>query len=379
MNRYLSTRPLLAGIFASLLLAGCGKPEQRAVDTIKAPFDVANASYTGLSGVPQSVTLRDGKWAGEAAVEGGNSIPAAYLSSHLTTSGDIDGDGSPETVAVVVTTTGGSGSFFNLVVFAAADAGHEQVAIRFLGDRPRIRTLEIDEGILRMVSIEHDEDDAMCCPTQRIDREFILAGKQLEVAAERLSGPLERTWGYLVWSHEARTFKTCDNEREGWVIDFMKRQSLAELYEEFATEPYAPVFVDLEGRWIDAPAAGFATDFDKAFEVTDVFRVEREGFGCELDIDGLVLRGFGNEPGWRLDVRKDGATLSSLTLESAVEFEGDGRLSNQQFEFENAEFRMGVAFLKIPCRDSMSGSYFSHQVQVRFGDRVFTGCGIPGR
>ena len=159
----------------------------------------------------------------------------------------------------------------------------------------------------------------------------------------------------------------------------MKQISLAELYEEFATEPYSPVFVDLEGRWINAPNAGFAADFDRALEITDVFRVEGEGFGCDLDVDGLVLRGFGNEPGWRLDVREDGATLSSLTLDDNVEFSGEGRLSNQQFEFENADFRMGVAFLKIPCRDSMSGNYFSHQVQVRFGDRVFNGCGIPGR
>lgn len=379
MNPRLSSRPLVTAVFALLALAGCAKPESEGNDAGAAPVDVANATYTGLAGIPETVTLTDGKWEGEPPAEGSSSLPAAYLSKQLTTRGDMNGDGKPETAAIVVTTSGGSGSFFNLIVFSEIDSRLVQLASRFLGDRLRIRSLEIVEGALRMVSIEHGEDEAMCCPTQRVDRVFALAGSGLELASETLSGPLERAWGYLVWGHEARTFQTCDESRQGWAIDAVKQQSLAELYEEFATEPYAPVFVDLEGRWIKPPDAGFPADFDRAFEITDVFRVEREGFGCDLDVDGLILRGFGNEPGWLLDVRKDGATLSSLTLENSVEFEGDGRLSNQQFEFENAEFRMGVAFLKIPCRDSMSGNYFSHQVQVRFGDRVFNGCGIPGR
>lgn len=375
-----SSRPLVAAVLASLALTGCNEPEPQAVDAMTtAPVDVANATYSGLAGIPESVSLSQGKWEGEPVVEGGNSFPAAYLSKQLTTYGDMNGDGSLETAAIIVTTSGGTGSFFNLVVFSEIDSGLEQVANRFLGDRLRIRSLEIVDGSLRMVSIEHGTDDAMCCPTQRIDREFTLAGSGLELASETLSGPLERAWGYLTWGHESRSFKTCSGDREGWVIDEVSRQSIADLYEEFATEPYAPVFFDVEGRWVDTPDAALAEDFAAAFEITDIFRVEREGFGCELDVDGLVLRGFGNEPGWRLDVREDGATLSSLTLENKVEFQGDGRLSNQQFEFENAEFRMSVTFLKIPCRDSMSGNFFSHQVQVRFGDRVFTGCGIPGR
>ena len=379
MKPHLSTRPPLAATFASLVMAGCSGPDTPALETAATPADVANASYTGLAGIPDAVVLTDGKWQGEPAVEGASSVPAAYLSEHLTTSGDLDGDGRPETVAVVVTTSGGSGSYFNLVVFTDMGTGLEQVALRELGDRPRIRSLDISDGKLAMVSIEHGENEALCCPTQRVDREFTLAGSALDVTSERLAGPLERHWGYLTWGHENRSFRSCTGDREGWVIDELAQESLADLHAEFASEPYAPVFFDIEGRWVDTPDAAFAEDFSEALEITDVFRVEREGFGCDLDVDGLLLRGFGNEPGWRLDVREDGATLSSMTLESSVEFEGDGRLSQQQFEFTNADYRMGIAFLKIPCRDSMSGTYFSHQVQVRFGDREFKGCGIPGR
>ena len=379
MKPHLSTRPPLAATVASLLMAGCSGPDTPPVETAATPADVANASYAGLAGVPDTVTLTDGKWQGEPAVEGASSVPAAYLSEHLTTSGDLNGDGRPETVAVVVTTSGGSGSFFNLVVFSDTGRGLEQVALRRLGDRPRIRSLQINDGKLAMISIEHGENEPLCCPTQRVDREFTLADSALDVTSEHLAGPLERHWGYLTWGHETRSFRTCGSDREAWAIDAVARESLGDLHTEFASEPYAPVFFDIEGRWVDTPDAAFAEDFPEALEITDVFRVEREGFGCDLDVDGLLLRGFGNEPGWRLDVREDGATLSSMTLESSVEFEGDGRLSQQQFEFTNADYRMGIAFLKIPCRDSMSGTYFSHQVQVRFGDREFKGCGIPGR
>ncbi len=378
-----STRSLVALVVATacFLVAGCAREDapRPAADQAAAGVGVESATFYDLEGMPAEVTLADGKWEGEPFQENASSFPAAYLSKHLTATGDLDGDGIAETVAVVVTTSGGTGSFFTLTLLRQRDGALEHFASYFLGDRVRIRSLTVREGGIEMVSVEAGENDPLCCPTQRVDRRFVLEGDEIMLASEDLSGPLERAWGYLVWGHENRSFRTCDAASEGWVVDEMKRVSLASLYEEFATEPYEPVFVDVEGRWFDGPDEGFGADFEKAFEVTDVFRVEREGFGCRLDIDGLLLRGFGNEPGWRLDVRADGASLSSMTLEETVEFTGDGQLSNQQFEFRNADYVMGVTFLKIPCRDTMSGSYFSHQVEIRFGDLTFKGCGIPGR
>ncbi|MEE4161444.1 MAG: hypothetical protein V2I25_02990, partial [Woeseiaceae bacterium] len=248
-----------------------------------------------------------------------------------------------------------------------------------LGDRIRIRSLDIRDGGIDMISIEAGEDDPLCCPTRRVARRLLLRDDSIVVERETRSGPIERLFGFMTWGHENRSFKTCSGDREGWVVDTMKDVSIADLYEEFATGPYAPVFMDIEGRWFEASNEGFQAEFDDAVEITAVHRVEREGFGCSLDVEGLLFRAFGNEPGWRLDVRPDGATLTSMNLEERVEFSGDGRLSNQQFEFENDEYRMSVTYLEIPCRDSMSGSYFSHRVEMRVGDQRYLGCAVPGR
>ena len=197
MNPYLSTHSLAAAILASLVLTGCSVERAPVTD---AAVDVANATYEGLAGVPGTLTLKDGKWAGEPEVEGAASIPAAYLSEHLTTQGDMNGDGRPETATVVVTTSGGSGSFFNLVIFSDAESGLEQLAMRFLGDRLRIRSLEIIDGMLQMVSIEHGEDEPMCCPTQRVDREFALSGEKIDLVSESAPG--------VTWSGGMRTARS---------------------------------------------------------------------------------------------------------------------------------------------------------------------------
>lgn len=383
MAAKLSTRRILHAVVIGLSLAaaGCGPATDPAGGETAAdsPPRLEDASIHGLAGFPDPVTLTDGKWEGEPFVEGGTSFPAVYLSTHLVSRGDLDGDGSDETAAVIVTTTGGSGSFFYLVLLREAGGELIHFATRLLGDRVRARSLEIRDGGIDLVSIEAGESDPACCPTRRVERRFALDGDTIVVERENRSGPVERLFGFLTWGHESRSFRSCSGDREGWAIDVMKNVALDELYDEFASEPYAPVFMDIEGRWFEAPDTGFAADYEEAIEITAVHRVEREGFGCKLDVDGLIFRAFGNEPGWRLDVRPDGATLSSQTLEEAVAFEGDGRLSNQQFEFENDAWRMSVAYLEIPCRDTMSGTYFSHQAEVRIGDRRYLGCAVPGR
>jgi len=364
----------------ALVAAGCGRSEAPPAPQAAANAPGAeNASFRGLEGFPDPVRLEDGAWEGEPYVDGGSTFPAVYLSKHLTARGDLDEDGRDEIAAVLVTTTGGTASLFHLVLLRETDAGLEHFATRLLGDRIRIRSLEIRDGGIDMISIEAGEDDPLCCPTRRVARRFVLRDGGIVVEREARSGPIERLFGFMTWGHENRSFRTCSGDREGWVVDAMKDVSIADLYEEFATGPYAPVFMDVEGRWFEASGEGLQAEFDDAIEITAVHRVEREGFGCSLDVESLVFRAFGNEPGWRLDVRPDGATLTSMNLEERVEFSGDGRLSNQQYEFENDEYRMSVTYLEIPCRDSMSGSYFSHQVEMRIGDQRYPGCAVPGR
>ncbi len=383
MAHTLSSRPArgLAAAALLMLLAACQPAEEEPV--APGSGDLAalleTASFSGIEGFPDSVTLAEGKWEGKPYVEGGNTFPGIYLARPSTTIGDLDGDGQAEVVTVLVSDTGGSGSFYHLVALRQSDdGGLEHFATYFLGDRLKIPSLTIEDGGIESVMLVPDEDDALCCPTQRVDLRYELDGDAITLESEHRSGPLERIYGYLVWGHENRSFKSCSGDREGWAIDSIQRHSLSDLYAGLATEPYEPIFVDIEGRWLGFQSGGFGEQFDDSIEITDVYRVEREGWGCDLDVDNVIFRATGNEPMWRLDVTSDRAELSALQQSETIVWEGDGQLSNQQFEFENDEYRIGITYLKIPCRDSMSGSFRSHQAEYRIGGRIVKGCAVPG-
>ena len=367
-----------------LVLAGCQPAEEPA--PAAEPGDnpgrlagmLETASFTGLEGLPDVVTLTDGQWEGEPYVEGGNTNPAVYLNRTATSVGDLDGDGDDEVVTVLVAKTGGSGSFYYLVALRETGGGLEHFATYFLGDRPSIELLEIADSGVDTVMLVAGEGDALCCPTRRVERRFELDGEAIVLASEHFAEALERIFGYLVWGHEIHSFTNCSGDREGWVIDSVDEHSLKDLYAEFATGPYEPVFVDVEARWLGQQSGGFGEQFDDTIEITGVYRVEREGWGCRLDVDDAIFVASGNEPSWRLELRPDGATLSSINLPAPLAWEGDGALGEQQWEFDGKQ-RLAVAFREGPCRDTMSGSLFSHAAEVRLDEEVLKGCAVPGR
>lgn len=360
------------GLLAALLgLAACGADAPEPAAT--AAIDPASASYTGLDGFAGTVTLTDGKF------EGGANGISAYLSRHLVGRGDLDGDGTAEAAAVVVSSAGGSGAVLHLTVLSNVDGDVANVATLRLRERVIVRELEIRDGAIRLSAIEHSPDDPACCPSQRLDRWFTLADGSLEQTREAAAEPLGRAMGFISWDDAAANFTSCDTSRTGAVLDGIRRQSVRELYDELAAAAGEPVFFDIEGRWIDTAAAGLDFAGDRTLEITEVYRVEREGFGCDLPLDGPMFLGFGSEPAWRLEVRNDGAVLTSADRSENVVFEGDGQLAERQFEFENDQYLLRLSYLELPCRNPMSGSYFSHTVEFTIGGGRFTGCAVPGR
>ncbi len=373
---------LLQGMLAAFslsLLSACQPPADPVPEEERLVALVETATFYGFEDFPDPVTLVAGKWEGEPFVEGGNVFPGIYLARPVTTTGDLDGDGKPEVVTVLVSDTGGSGSFYHLVLLRQGKGGSlEHFATYSLGDRIRIPSLAITDGGIDMVMLKPAAGEPVCCPTQRVDRRFEIQGDSIELASELMADPLMRTSGYLIWGHENHSFKSCSGDREGWAIDSIRQQSLADLYAEFASEPYEPVFVDIEARWLGQQSGGFGEQFDDSIEITDVYRAEREGWGCDLDVDDVIFLGIGHEPSWRLEVRPDGARLTAPDAAAPMVWQGDGQLSNQQFEFETEGVTISISYLKIPCRDSMSGSFFSHQAEFRIGQSGSKGCAVPG-
>lgn len=145
--------------------------------------DIRNSTIVGLFEDP--VTLRDGRWEGEPYVAGGTSRPTAGVIDDLTVVGDLDSDGTEETVAFLWSATGGSGTRNYIAVFTNSGTGVSNRAIALIGDRVKVREVRIVEDRIEVDVVEHGPGDAMCCPSVETTRVWHYDGRNLREAPRR--------------------------------------------------------------------------------------------------------------------------------------------------------------------------------------------------
>lgn len=154
--------------------------------------EIGRARVHGIPGLPDSVTLVDGRWEGEPVAPGGASRPALQLARGLHLVGDLDGDGNLETVVVLSQSTGGTGEVEYLAVMARRGDTVFNRADALLGDRVQIRDARIEDGRIVLGVIQAGPNDAMCCPGEWAVRAWRLTDGKLEevpggVGSRRLS------------------------------------------------------------------------------------------------------------------------------------------------------------------------------------------------
>lgn len=186
--------------------------------------------------------------------------------------------------------------------------------------------------------------------------------------------------GHLVWGHESRSFKGCDGEREGWVIN-ESGDELVRVYEELTSVPYQEIFVEVRGEWGESPENGFGAEYPETLRITELMRAEGEGFGCNLDLNGVLFVANGNEPFWRLHIRANGLSMWSMDSPGETGFsapelsESEGHIS---FKANGAESSIHVVLVKQRCVDTMSGARYQFEATVELEDERFSGCAIEG-
>jgi heat shock protein HslJ len=171
-------RRTAAAFLCSASLAAAGDTSEPRGDAPTLP-EVENATYSGLEEPKGPVTLKDGRWEGAPLVPGGASRPTVTLGRDFRVVGDLDGDGAAEAVVVLAASSGGSGTFDYLAVVKRAANGLENVATAPLGNRVRIRSARIEDGKLIASVVRAGPGDAMCCPGELADLEWIFAGGKL--------------------------------------------------------------------------------------------------------------------------------------------------------------------------------------------------------
>jgi hypothetical protein len=114
------------------------------------------------------VPLAGGQWKDPA--DGGSSF--SLLPIHAL--GDLDGDGVPDAIGIIVEATPGTGSFSYMFALLARDGGVVQAGPpEWLGDRSVIERVTIDrKGIVTVRYRTHKDGDRECCPTLRIDDRY---------------------------------------------------------------------------------------------------------------------------------------------------------------------------------------------------------------
>ena len=373
-SRYIPFSVVLAAMY------GCaGGDAGPAPESAALTFDrLQAATFTGVLDEP--VTLADGLYEGEPYTPGSASRPIVRLVPGLIALGDVTGDGSDEAVAVLAHNSGGSGVFPFLAVVEDADGHPGHIATIALGDRVKVTGLRIDDGIVFADLVEHGPDDPMCCPSQKVRREWRLDnGEPVELGTS--SGTQGgRYSGHFVWGHETRSFTLCGESRAGWVINESGDELIA-VYEELTHAPYQPMFVELRGEWVAAPEDGFGADFDEALRVTEFIRAENEGFGCRLDLRDVLFAATGNEPSWRLQVREDGITLRTPAMPANRVFPAAKKESLPPlvvFESADADGTIKLSLQRRRCVDTMSGARYAWAATAEVDGRRMQGCAAEG-
>jgi hypothetical protein len=172
MKQLIETVAILIGI--ALLLVGCGSTDPTATEAF-ALETLQNGEYQTQWTPEGVVQLEDGEYRAPAAPGSASEIVVA-LSEHVAT-GELNGE--PAAAAILRSSGGGSGTFYELHVMVERDGQSHDVAWTQLGDRVEINSLAIakDEIVVDMVT--QGPDDPMCCPTQQVVQTYALEGESL--------------------------------------------------------------------------------------------------------------------------------------------------------------------------------------------------------
>jgi heat shock protein HslJ len=185
----------LAGLIL-LGLVACSKtpPPQSAAAVPQGPppaptlEQVRSATVSGV--LEQPVTLVDGAYEGPPVEAGAASRPTLTLWTPSVIFSDVDGAPGNEAVAMLSTSSGGSGEFVHVAVFAVQDGKAVSLATAPVGDRVKLHRLWVEHGQVHMDVFEAGPDDPACCPTQLSRKTFALEGGVLQQKSSDVVGAL---------------------------------------------------------------------------------------------------------------------------------------------------------------------------------------------
>ena len=109
----------------------------------------------------------------------------------IITAGDLNGDGIEDVAVVLAASGGGSGTFYSLAAIVDEGETPTLAATATLGDRIRLESLTVAEGVITVQMVTHGEGDGMCCPTLRVAQRYQLTEDGLELLSQEEKGSVD--------------------------------------------------------------------------------------------------------------------------------------------------------------------------------------------
>ena len=101
-------------------------------------------------------------------------------------SGDLNGDSLADAVVILAVNSGGSGTFFYLVVLLNNHGAPVQTASTWIGDRQAVKNLQIKDGQIVLDFLTQGPNDALCCPSQHHLRSYQLQNNTLQIVSDQV-------------------------------------------------------------------------------------------------------------------------------------------------------------------------------------------------
>jgi hypothetical protein len=134
-----------------------------------------NRQYHILMG-DETVTLQKGSYKKNPSLLNNYYLKVALYRVAL---GDLNGDDINDAAVILYSSGSGSGAFYELIALPGKAESFEQVDSSLLGDRIKVNSLAIINGIVTIDMLSHKENDPSCFPSQRSIKRFKLDGKEL--------------------------------------------------------------------------------------------------------------------------------------------------------------------------------------------------------
>jgi len=147
-------------------------------------------SSASLNHTEYFVTLVDGQPSGKGFFTRGRySDPANQITANLLptprATGDLNGDGAPDTAVIVTSNTGGTANLVFVQAVLNQDYVPQTVAAVLLGDRVRATDLDIENGQITVTYLDREPNEPMSArPTVETTRTLVLDGNQLVAPEE---------------------------------------------------------------------------------------------------------------------------------------------------------------------------------------------------